>query len=413
MRVLALSHAAVLAANQDLYARLVCDHGVDLTLVAPARWVSDLHGPLWLEVAPALAGRVVGAPVMCPGHRALHWYVRGLPDVRRRPPQVVYADEEPWSLAALQALLLARRAGAHLVVATKQNVARRFPPPFAQFRRLVLRHAAAVIALTGEVAAVVRAQGYGGPLHIIPHGVALDRFAPDPAARRRLRTAWGVPPTAYVAGYAGRFLPVKGLPHFIAAVAQVHAATPGPARALPPEAVAVPRLLVARPSPPAPGAPAGQHVHAVLAGDGPERARLEALVRAAGLAGTVHIVPPMPPDRMASVYSALDVLVLPSVSLPGRREQFGRVLIEALACGTPVIGTASGGIPEVIETTGGGVVVPEGDPAALALALARLGDPAVRQGYAARGRRGVQQHYSQAHVAARTAAVFAELCPGG
>lgn len=387
MRVLVLSHAAVLAANQDLYARLVCDHGVELTLVAPARWASDLHGPLRLEVAPALAGRVVGAPVLGAGHRALHWYVRGLPEVRRRPPQVVYADEEPWSLAALQALLLARRAGAHLVVATKQNVARRLPPPFAQLRRLVLRHAAAVIALTGEVAAVVRAHGYRGPLHIIPHGVALDRFAPDPAARGRLRAAWGVPPAACVAGYAGRFLPVKGLPHFIAAVAHLQAA--------------------ARP------APAGRPVQAVLAGDGPERARLAAQVRAAGLAGTVHLVPPVPPDRMAGLYSALDVLVLPSVSLPGRREQFGRVLIEALACGTPVIGTASGGIPEVIRTTGGGLIVPEGDPAALAQALAQLGDPAVRQGYAARGRRGVQQHYSQAHVAARTAAVFAALCPGG
>lgn len=384
MRLLVLSHAAVLAANQDLYARLVRAHGIDLTLVAPARWRSDLHGPLQLEVTPALAGRVVGAAVLCPGHRALHWYVRGLPDMRPRPPQVVYVDEEPWSLAALQALLLARRARARLVVATKQNVARRLPPPFAQVRRLVLRHAAAVLALTGEVAAVVRAQGYGGPLHVIPHGVALDQFAPQPAARARLRAAWGVPPAAYLAGYAGRFLPVKGLSFLIAAAARLCAAATGP--------------------PP---------VSLVLAGEGPERPRLAAQIRAAGLTGTVRLVPPVPHARMAGVYSALDVLVLPSVSLPGRREQFGRVLIEALACGTPVIGTASGGIPEVIHTTGGGLVVPEADPAALARALMQLGDPAVRQGYAARGRYGVQQHYSLARVAARTAAVLADLCSGG
>jgi glycosyltransferase involved in cell wall biosynthesis len=384
MRVLVLSHAAVLAANQALYARLVQAHGIDLTLVAPARWTSDLRGPLQLEVVPALAGRVVGAPVLFAGQRALHCYARGLPDVRRRPPQVVYVDEEPWSLAALQALLLARRARACLVVATKQNVPRRLPPPFAQVRRLVLRHAAAVIALTAEVAAVVRAQGYGGPLAIIPHGVALDQFAPAPAARARLRAAWGVPPEAYLAGYAGRFLPVKGLSFLIAAAAHLCVTAAGP--------------------PPC---------HLVLVGEGPERPRLAAQIHAAGLAGTVHLVPSVPHDRMAGVYSALDVLVLPSVSLPGQREQFGRVLIEALACDTPVIGTASGGIPEVIHTTGGGLVVPEADPAALARALGHLRDPAVRHAYAARGRAGVQQHYSLARVAARTAAVLAALGRGG
>src|SRR5919108_1892840 len=190
MRVLVLSHACVLAANQRPYARLVHDHGIDLTLVAPARWASDLHGPLALAVLPALAGRVVGATACWPGQRALHWYGRGLPDVQTLRPDLVLADEEPWSLAALQALLLARRAGARFVFATKQHLAKRLLPPFGSIRPLVLRQADAAIALTEPVQQVLRAQGYHGPIAIIPHGIEVTCRAQAPTARRRV----GAPP---------------------------------------------------------------------------------------------------------------------------------------------------------------------------------------------------------------------------
>jgi glycosyltransferase involved in cell wall biosynthesis len=98
---------------------------------------------------------------------------------------------------------------------------------------------------------------------------------------------------------------------------------------------------------------------------------------------------------MPAAYAQMDVLALPSRTTPTWVEQFGRVLVEALWCGVPVVGTASGEIPWVIETTGGGVVVPEGDPGALAAALTALrDDPARRAELARTGRAAVERLFA-------------------
>lgn len=68
----------------------------------------------------------------------------------------------------------------------------------------------------------------------------------------------------------------------------------------------------------------------------------------------------------------MDLLVLPSVNLPRAREQFGRVIIEAMACEVPVVGSTSGNIPHLIGQTGGGATFREGDPAYLAAVLEDL-----------------------------------------
>jgi glycosyltransferase involved in cell wall biosynthesis len=93
------------------------------------------------------------------------------------------------------------------------------------------------------------------------------------------------------------------------------------------------------------------------------------------------------------------------VAVPSRTtrtwaEQFGRVLVEAMLCGRPVVGYESGEIGWVIRTAGGGLVVPEGDVGALAAALARLQhSPGERAELAARGIEGARRHFSP-HAAA-------------
>jgi glycosyltransferase involved in cell wall biosynthesis len=97
-------------------------------------------------------------------------------------------------------------------------------------------------------------------------------------------------------------------------------------------------------------------------------------------------------EEMPAAYAEMDVLVLPSRTTPTWAEQFGKVLGEALLCGTPVIGSSSGEIPWVIETTGGGMTFPEGDAEALAAVLSRFhGEPAVAREFAANGRAGVKE----------------------
>jgi glycosyltransferase involved in cell wall biosynthesis len=113
---------------------------------------------------------------------------------------------------------------------------------------------------------------------------------------------------------------------------------------------------------------------------------------------------------MAAAYAGFDVLVLPSRATAKWAEQFGRVLVEALCCGVPVVGSDSGEIPWVINSTGGGLVFPQGDARALRDSLARLRESpewrctlAARGGEAARARFGVEAVARQLDVALRQA----------
>jgi glycosyltransferase involved in cell wall biosynthesis len=103
---------------------------------------------------------------------------------------------------------------------------------------------------------------------------------------------------------------------------------------------------------------------------------------------------------MAGAYAGFDVLALPSRTTTTWVEQFGRVLVESMSCGVPVVGSDSGEIPWVINSTGGGLVVPEGDVVALRDALVRLRDsPALRRELADRGGRSAREQFSVAAVA--------------
>ena len=103
-----------------------------------------------------------------------------------------------------------------------------------------------------------------------------------------------------------------------------------------------------------------------IAGEGPERAALEALARRAGVADRIHFLGLIGHDRLPSVFSAADALVLAS-----RREGWPNVLLEAMACGTPVVVTNIPGISEVV-TDRVGVMMPERTPAGVATAVAEL-----------------------------------------
>ena len=111
---------------------------------------------------------------------------------------------------------------------------------------------------------------------------------------------------------------------------------------------------------------------------------------------------------MPAYYRQLDVLVVPSRTRSNWKEQFGRVAVEAMACGVPVVGSDSGEIPHVLGDAG--LVFVEDDAAALRAHLARLmQDAGLQAELARRGRRRVLEHYTQARVAADTYEVYRRL----
>ncbi|HXC78509.1 MAG TPA: glycosyltransferase family 4 protein [Candidatus Acidoferrum sp.] len=127
-------------------------------------------------------------------------------------------------------------------------------------------------------------------------------------------------------------------------------------------------------------------------GEGPERTALEAQAAAAGLDGRVDFRGRVDDKDLQDAFAAADVLVLPSiVDARGDTEGLGVVLLEAMSCGVPVVGSRAGGITDIIEDQESGLLVPPADPALLASALDRLArDPALAARLGAAGERRVR-----------------------
>jgi glycosyltransferase involved in cell wall biosynthesis len=349
-------------------ARRALDPNADVSVAAGA------GAPGQGSRAPAASPRLLTRPVLLGGHNHLHLY-RGagavLDAVR---PDLVHIDEEPYSIVTLQFAELCRLRGIPSLFFAWQNLAKRLPPPFGALRARVFRLVAGGIAGTAAAARVLRDAGYAGPLAVIPQfGVDPTRFVPDAAARAEVRGRLGIGEEEFVVGFGGRLVPEKGVHLLIEALANV------------------------------PGA------RLVVMGDGPERARLEALAAHAGVAGRVHFAGHVASTAMPAWLAALDTLALPSLRTKGWAEQFGRILVEAMACQVPVVGTATGEVPEVVGE--GGVVVPEGDTVALAAALRELAAMArdARRELGRRARAWVCGRFTQEHVARETAAFYGAL----
>jgi glycosyltransferase involved in cell wall biosynthesis len=312
--------------------------------------------------------RLLETPIVRPGDFHLHFYPRlgALLDALR--PELVHVDEEPYNLATFLAMRHARRLRARTVFFSWQNLKRRYPPPFSLFERSVYGRADGAIAGSRTAAEVLRAKGYGGPLWVLP------QFGADPEVFRPAPEPHGDGPL--VVGYAGRLVPAKGVDLLIEALA---------------------------------GLEAPWRLH--ILGEGPERPALEALARRRGLADRVSFTGWRPSSELPVFFRGLDVLALPSRSTPSWIEQFGRVLIEAMACGVACVGSDSGEIPHVLGSAG--LVVPEGDVAALRGALARLaGDPELRTRLGVEGRARVLEQFTMAHVARETAAIYRAVRAG-
>jgi glycosyltransferase involved in cell wall biosynthesis len=128
-----------------------------------------------------------------------------------------------------------------------------------------------------------------------------------------------------------------------------------------------------------------------------------------GIADRVTFIEWIASTEMPQQYAEIDVLVLPSLTRPNWKEQFGRVLVESMAAARPVIGSDSGAIPGVIGN--GGLVFPEGDVAALAEHLHTLQTKAdLRLILGDIGRKRVLEHFTHERIATATVNVYREIC---
>lgn len=360
-RVLMLSKACIVGIYQrklEDIARL----GVDLMVVVPPEW-RDERGVQQLERVFTKGYRLEVLPIRLNGSFHLHTY-RGLGDlIREFKPDIVHIDEEPYNAASWQAYRHAKRVRAKTVLFSWQNILRHYPPPFGWGERWLIRGCDALIVGTESAANVWMAKGYRGTPVVIPQfGTDPELFVPAPRPSR-----------PYTIGYFGRLVEEKGVSFLLDAAAALNGEW---------------RLIIL--------------------GGGPLRSALESQAAQMNISHRVEFVEQVPSTQMPSMYHRIDTLVLPSLTRPNWKEQFGRVLVEAMSSGVPVIGSDSGAIPSVIADAG--IVVPEGNTKALSHAIDLLrSDSGLYSDFAIRGRQRVGEHFTQQAVAGATVDLYHEL----
>jgi glycosyltransferase involved in cell wall biosynthesis len=359
-RLLTIGHSYSVALNRRLPHEIARTGEWDVTAVGPARFRGDF-GWHTLQPAPGELCTVVPVPVRFGRRIHVMRYGRALSSLLAQPWDLVHCWEEPYVAAAAQ---VARGIAPKvpLVLATFQNIAKRYPPPFNWIERYSLARADGVIAFGRTTAEVMIARGFNrAPVAVIPPGVDVTEFRPDQARRAATlaRLGWSDGPP--VVGFLGRLVREKGIELLTTVLDRM--TTPW---------------------------------RALVVGSGP----LEKIVSAWGgrHPDCVRVVTTAQHDEVPAYLNAMDVLCAPSRTTPRWREQFGRMLIEAFASGVAVVASTSGEIPHVVADAG--LLVAEDDLAGWLRAIEMLTMERVRRcELARRGRERAELVYGWPVVA--------------
>ena len=346
-QLLVVSHPAVVSVNQEVY-RELARRGWELTIVLPRYWRhAYAEGRVTPTALEGLESSLRPTPVLFAGKPQRHIYLTRCSALcRRLRPDVAFLEAEPFALAAAQWGRALAGLGIPFGVQSYENIDRGFPRPVRALRSRVLAQASFVAARSDTAGELARRWGARGEIGLALPAVPLWGAVPEQPAER-----------PFTVGYAGRLVQEKGLTDLLDAVREL-------------------------------GAP----VELLLIGDGEMRSRLQGQPIPGS---SVRVLHGLRHDEMAGAYAQLDVLVLPSHTTETWKEQLGRVIVEALSCGVPVIGSDSGEIPWLVGLTGGGLCFPEGDAHALAQQLQRLReDPALRERLARDGGAAVQRLFT-------------------
>jgi glycosyltransferase involved in cell wall biosynthesis len=349
--------------------RALASRGLELTVAVPQRWrdpvLDRARETTWerqqaLEVFP-IAMHNVGDPANA------RFAARALAAlVRDKRPELVQVEAEPETALARQLVRLAARLHVPTVLVTSANVDGSHSWLDRWRRRRTLRRLAGVLAASTGAATLVQRDAPALPVSVVPpQGAAVP---PTPSHE---------PHDGLTIGFVGRLVPHRGLDTLLGALAQHrHAAW---------------RLIVA--------------------GDGPERERLERLASELRLAARVHWVGALPPEQLALRWPSWDVLVAPSRPSGTWNEPTGTTLIEAMAHEVAVIGSDTGALTELIGSAG--IVTPPGDTAALAGAIGVVLDTDRRVVLARAARARAIELFSDDAVAERTVAFWQSLSTRG
>jgi glycosyltransferase involved in cell wall biosynthesis len=283
---------------------------------------------------------------------------------------LIHCSEEPYVFCGGQVAWLTG-SKKPFVFQTAQNIKKSYPPPFGWIEKFCVERCAGWIAC-GESIVETRPQYYlEKPHRVMPLGVDVDLFSPNPARRTQTLAKLCWRDDCVTVGFVGRFVEEKGIGIILDCLKKLR-----------------------------------QPWRGLFLGGGqlePELKRFEAMYP-----DRVRVVVGLPHDEVPAYLNAIDILLAPSQTRSNWREQFGRMIIEAFACGVPVIASNSGEIPNVVGDAG--IIVDENAPQDWLQNIQRLlSDASLRCQLKAAGLDRVHQKYTWPLIAHQHCDFFDEL----
>jgi len=320
MKILSISHSCVVSEYQKRMAEVAKYSDVELTLLVPKHWF-QFNKKVNLKKDTDAHYRILSVQPITWGCRknnlrnVTHIYpdIKGI--LRRLEPDIIELWEEPFSAVTAHTTFWAKRIipKSRLIFFSAHNVRKNYPFPFSKFEKHTYKNADYAFLTSNEVAHVLRGKGYTKGFRVLPLGVDPDIFCKKNVSflKKKLKLK------DFVIGFIGKIDRQKGILDLIEAASQIR-----------------------------------ENFQLLIIGNGNLREEAEHLVKLLGLQQRTTIIDAVPHSQVPDYLNCMDLLVFPSITLPHVKEQFGRVLIEAMACQVPVLGSNSGEIPVILKDTG-------------------------------------------------------------
>lgn len=320
MKILSISHSCVISEYQKRMAEVAKYPSVELTLLVPKHWV-QFNRTINLEKENDQSYQIISNKPITWGlvqntlRNVTHIYpgIRHL--LKRLKPDIIELWEEPFSAVSAHTIFWTKRIipKARVIFFSAQNVFKRYPFPFSAFEKYTYKNAVHAFLVNEDVSDIIRRKGYEKEFTVLPLGVDTDSFCKKDISLLKEKLAL----RDFVVGFVGKITRQKGIFDLIEAVSQIN-----------------------------------EKFQLLIIGNSDLREEVEHRVRSLALGKRTIIIDAVPHSKVPDYLNCMDLLVLPSVTLSHLKEQFGRILIEAMACEVPVIGSSSGEIPATIGKAG-------------------------------------------------------------
>lgn len=378
-KILSIGHSYIVGVNRRLIDEMakVSPDKWEVQAISPTKIKCDFR-EFQFQAEPTDLCQIFDVPVHFDTVIHTMYYDWRIGDILKGDWDIIHCWQEPYLPSGAQIAYLAPKT-AKLIFYSPQNILKRYPPPFSWLEGYATDRMDGLIGV-GQTATKMWQQKLGSKLQdksvtTIPHGIDTGLFYPNATSRAQIRTRCDWPddniPTI---GYLGKLTLEKGLPLMMQICDRL--------------------------------ASDGTNWRVLIAGKGPLLGELEQWGKQ--YPDRVRIFTDVTHADVPNYLNAMDLLLAPSQTRPNWCEQLGRMIIEAMACGIPVIASNSGEIPFVVGDAG--IVVPEDDLEAWVAAIQRaIESPTLRADLAAAGLDRVRTQFTWNTVARQKLDFFESL----